>query len=160
MEHSSNSPLRRIGIFYDGSFFMRLSQFFGQIHSRRSYIDIDGFHRFIGDRVANVETDGEPELCKIVESHFFRGRFSLESAKKANALESDRFINPVLREFYQERDVVMEERRMRTDSSPVGRLVEEFIATAFKAHPYGQPTVGHMSDLMNLSRTDAVAFFE
>ena len=73
--------------------------------------------------------------------------------------ESDRFQNPVLREFYQERDVVMEERRLRTESNPVGRLVEEFLAAAFKAHPYGQPTVGHMSDLRALSRTDAAAFF-
>src|SRR5690606_39276283 len=55
------------------------------------------------------------------------------------ATESDRFLNPVLREFYQERDVVMEERRMRTDSNPQGRLMEEFLATAFKAHPYGRP---------------------
>jgi predicted Zn-dependent peptidase len=63
------------------------------------------------------------------------------------ALESDRFKNPVLREFYTERDVVMEERRTRTESSPQGRLIEEMLAAAFKAHPYGQPTVGHMSDL-------------
>lgn len=76
------------------------------------------------------------------------------------ATESDRFANPVLREFYQERDVVMEERRLRTESNPTGRLVEEFLAAAFKAHPYGQPVVGHLSDLQALSRTDAEAFFE
>lgn len=76
------------------------------------------------------------------------------------SMESDRFRNPVLREFYTERDVVMEERRQRTESSPTGRLIEEFLTTAFKAHPYGQPTIGHMSDLQNLSRTDANAFFE
>ena len=76
------------------------------------------------------------------------------------AMESDRFLNPVLREFYTERDVVMEERRQRTESSPTGRLIEEFLTTAYKAHPYGQPTIGHMSDLQNLSRTDAERFFE
>ncbi len=75
------------------------------------------------------------------------------------ALGSDRFTNPVLREFYTERDVVMEERRS-SESSPVGRLVEEFLTTAFKAHPYGNPTIGHMSDIRNLSRTDAKQFFE
>ncbi len=75
------------------------------------------------------------------------------------ALEADRFRNPVLREFYQERDVVMEDRRMRTESNPQGRLIEEFLAAAFKAHPYGQPTVGHMSDLRNLSRAEARQFF-
>ena len=76
------------------------------------------------------------------------------------ATESDRFANPVLREFYQERDVVMEERRARTESNPTGRLIEEFLAAAFKAHPYGEPVIGHMSDLQALSRTDALAFFE
>jgi len=54
-------------------------------------------------------------------------------------LESSRFIHPVFREFYKERDVVIEERRMRTDSSPVGRLLEQFQAAAFSAHPYHRP---------------------
>ena len=71
------------------------------------------------------------------------------------SLESDRFINPVLREFYVERDVVMEERRMRTESNPVGRLFEEFLSTAYKAHPYGEPVVGHMSDLQSFTRAEA-----
>lgn len=75
-------------------------------------------------------------------------------------LESDRFLHPVLREFYTERDVVMEERRLRTESRPFGRLIEDFLATAFKAHPYGSPTIGHMSDLVNLTRTDAMEFYE
>ncbi len=54
-------------------------------------------------------------------------------------LESERFLHPVMREFYKERDVVIEERRMRTDSSPVGRLVEQFINASFQAHPYHRP---------------------
>ena len=89
-------------------------------------------------------------------------RYSLP-ANKAElffALESDRFANPGLREFDTERDVVMEERRQRTESSPTGRLFEEFLTTAFKAHPYGNPTIGHMSDLQRHSRTDARQFFE
>jgi len=51
-------------------------------------------------------------------------------------LESERFLHPVLREFYKERDVVIEERRLRTDSNPVGRLVEQFLTAAYQAHPY------------------------
>ena len=74
-------------------------------------------------------------------------------------LESERFLNPVMREFYKERDVVMEERRMRTESQPVGRLFEQFITTAFQAHPYGQPGVGWPSDLRSFSATDAMEFF-
>ena len=74
-------------------------------------------------------------------------------------LESERFLHPVLREFYKERNVVIEERRMRTDSSPEGRLQEQFIAEAFEAHPYHRPTVGWMSDLNSFSATDAKKFF-
>src|SRR5580698_639725 len=75
-------------------------------------------------------------------------------------LESERFLHPVLREFYKERNVVIEERRLRTDSSPVGRLVEQFVAEAFEAHPYHRPTVGWMADLNSFSATDAQAFFD
>ena len=73
-------------------------------------------------------------------------------------LESERFRDPVFREFYKERDVVMEERRLRTESQPIGRLLEQFTTTAYVAHPYKQPVVGYMSDLMAFSREDAEAF--
>ena len=76
------------------------------------------------------------------------------------ALESDRMLHPVMREFYKERDVVMEERRMRTDSRPTGRLVEQFLGTAFMANPYHRPTIGYASDLRSFSATDAANFFK
>src|SRR6202035_501624 len=75
-------------------------------------------------------------------------------------LESGRFLHPVLREFYKERNVVIEERRLRTDSNPIGRLLEQFDAAAFEAHPYHRPTVGWMSDLNSFSATDAKRFFD
>lgn len=75
------------------------------------------------------------------------------------AIESDRMLNPVLREFYTERSVVMEERRRSTDADPESKLWENFVATAFMAHPYGQPTLGWMSDIENLTRTKAERFF-
>jgi predicted Zn-dependent peptidase len=75
-------------------------------------------------------------------------------------LESERFLHPVLREFYKERNVVMEERRMSTDSNPIGRLEEQFIAAAFEAHPYHRPTIGWTSDLNSFSATDAKKFFD
>jgi predicted Zn-dependent peptidase len=74
-------------------------------------------------------------------------------------LESERFLHPVMREFYKERDVVIEERRLRTDSNPIGRLLEQFTAEAFAAHPYHRPTVGWMSDLNSFSATDAQKFY-
>ena len=75
-------------------------------------------------------------------------------------LESERFLHPVMRQFYDERNVVIEERRMRTDSRPIGRLVEQFIASAFEAHPYHRPTIGWISDLNSFSATDAQRFFD
>jgi predicted Zn-dependent peptidase len=74
-------------------------------------------------------------------------------------LESERFLNPVLREFYKEAGVVREERRMRTDSSPNGRLFDDFMSTAYKAHAYGEPVIGHMSDLESFTRKEAEEFF-
>ncbi len=75
-------------------------------------------------------------------------------------LESERFLKPVMREFYKERDVVLEERRLRTDSQPVGRLFEQFLAASFIAHPYQRPVVGWTSDLTTFSATDAMEFYK
>jgi predicted Zn-dependent peptidase len=73
-------------------------------------------------------------------------------------LESSRIGWPVAREFYKERDVVNEERRMRIDSSPQGRLIEEFLAAAYMAHHYGVPTVGWESDITQVSAAEADTF--
>jgi predicted Zn-dependent peptidase len=74
-------------------------------------------------------------------------------------LESQRFLHPVFREFYKERDVVMEERRMRVDSSPQGKLLEALTATAFEAHPYRRPPAGWASDIQSLRVRDAEQFY-
>ncbi len=76
------------------------------------------------------------------------------------AVESDRMANGVLREFYKEKNVVLEERRQRTDNSPSGRLHEAFAAAAFQAHPYGLPVIGWPSDLDALSKAQTEAFFQ
>jgi len=75
------------------------------------------------------------------------------------AMESERFFKPLLREMYKEREVVIEERRMVVENRPMGKLVEEFLSTAFLAHPYGVPLIGHMSDIENYSREAAQRFF-
>ena len=73
-------------------------------------------------------------------------------------MESSRLGHPVEREFYKERDVVQEERRMRIDSSPTGRLVEQMLATAYVAHPYGRSGVGWESEISQVTATEAEAF--
>jgi len=74
-------------------------------------------------------------------------------------MESSHMAFPVFREFYKERDVVYEERRMRTDSSPIGRLFEAFLQTAYTAHPYGYGVIGFPSDLTSFTRTAGEAFY-
>ena len=74
-------------------------------------------------------------------------------------VESDRMRNTVLREFYKEKGVVLEERRLRTDNSPSGRMFEAFTSTAFWAHPYRNPVIGWPTDIANLTATETKAFF-
>jgi predicted Zn-dependent peptidase len=75
-------------------------------------------------------------------------------------LESERFLHPVFREFYKERDVVREERRERVESSPQGKLVEALLATAFEAHPYHNMPGGWASDIENFRRPEAEEFYK
>jgi predicted Zn-dependent peptidase len=74
-------------------------------------------------------------------------------------LEADRMADPVFREFYTERNVVMEERRMRVETSPGGLLYEAHLSAAYQVHPYGVPVVGITSDLEALSRRDVGDYF-
>ena len=75
-------------------------------------------------------------------------------------MESDRLLTPVFREFYSERDVVHEERRLRTDSTPIGKFQEQFEAMFWQSSPYGWPVVGWPSDLAGITREEALAFFD
>jgi len=74
-------------------------------------------------------------------------------------IEQDRLTHPVFREFYSERDVVAQERRWRTESSPDGKLEEALESTAFSASPYKDPAIGWMGDIHKLMRPDAVQFY-
>jgi len=74
-------------------------------------------------------------------------------------MESDRLLNPVFREFYSERDVVREERRLSVESTPTGKFEEEFDAAFWTASPYHWPVVGWPSDLDGITREEAMAFF-
>lgn len=74
-------------------------------------------------------------------------------------LEADRMRNPVFREFFAERDVVLEERRLRLETSPGGTLYQAHLREAFRVHPYGRPVIGSAEDLRNLSREDVQEYF-
>lgn len=74
-------------------------------------------------------------------------------------MESERLLRPVFREFYAERDVVFEERRMRTESTPLGKFAETFEAMIWDSHPYGWPTVGWPSDIPAITKAQADEFY-
>ena len=74
-------------------------------------------------------------------------------------MESDRLANPIFREFYSERDVVYEERRLRTESTPTGKFDEQFEAMFWESHPYSWPVVGWPSDLRVISKEQADAYY-
>jgi predicted Zn-dependent peptidase len=76
------------------------------------------------------------------------------------SLESERFLEPVFREFYQEKQVILEERRMRTDNSPIGKMIEVFLDTAYDVHPYKRPVIGYDRDINGLSRENVQQFFQ
>ncbi len=119
------------------------------------YVRTDEFSQII-DRAGGV---GLNASTSADSTQYF---YSLPSNKLELwfSLESARFVDPVIREYYKERDVVMEERRMRTESDPFGKLIEEFFAVAYKAHPYGQPVVGHRSEITQLRRKEAEEYFK
>ena len=74
-------------------------------------------------------------------------------------MESERLLRPVFREFYAERDVVFEERRMRTESTPTGKFAEQFNAMFWDAHPYNWPVIGWPSDIPAISKKQADEFY-
>ena len=109
-----------------------------------------------------VDTAGGVGLNAVTSADYTSYFYSFPSNKLElwMSLESERFLNPVFREFYQEKQVILEERRMRTDNSPIGQTIEAFLDTAFTSHPYKRPTIGYNEDIQNLTRENVREFFE
>ncbi len=99
---------------------------------------------------AATSTDGTYYFCDLPANKLELWAF----------IESDRMKNLVLREFYSERDVVMEERRLRTENSPFGLLIEQLNAVTFIAHPYRWPTIGWRSDVQNITKAETAEYFK
>lgn len=156
----------------------RLDELFEQIQSAKAagkQADVAKlqaeFTKVQGEAIALAKQN---ELGKIVEQ---AGGVGLNAATSTDAtvyfysfpsnklelwmsLESERFLEPVFREFYKEKEVILEERRLRTENSPIGKMIEAFLDTAFKEHPYRRPVIGYDQDIRNLTRKDVQQFFE
>ncbi|MCX7817275.1 MAG: insulinase family protein [Syntrophales bacterium] len=74
-------------------------------------------------------------------------------------IESDRMFNTVFREFYQERNVILEERKQRIESRPEGKLMEKFYAEAFTVHPYNRPIIGYQNEVAFITPHDLQNFY-
>ena len=87
--------ITRIGIVYDGSYFARISDHYARDHARRARIQIKGLHEFIRHKVADCEK-ADVNVCRIVEAHYFRGRFPADEAERRGSLSGDRRFEDVL----------------------------------------------------------------
>ncbi len=113
------------------------------------------------------------QFSRILATHGARGLNATTSAEATRyyvelpanrvelwmMLEADRMINPVFREFYRERDVVLQERRQRVEGEPDGVLTEAHLEAAFTVHPYRQPVVGYREDVASLGRREVEAYY-
>jgi len=89
------AELVRIGVFYDGNYFSHVSDYYRYHHERGARISIQGFHEFVREEVAKRENT-DSRYCKIVEAHYFRGRFPAEDADRHGALLRERKFEDVL----------------------------------------------------------------
>ncbi len=91
-----SGDLIRIGVFYDGHYFLQVSNFYNYVHEQRSRISIRGLHDFIRRQVA-LEEETETRRCQIIDSHYFRGRLSAsEASQRGNLLYFERAFDDIL----------------------------------------------------------------
>jgi len=96
MTYNKDLSLTRIGVFYDGNYFLHVSNFYTYFHERKSRISISGLHHFIRNQVAQQEGT-DVRLCQIVDAHYFRGRLSAsEASQQGNLLFYDRMFDDIL----------------------------------------------------------------
>lgn len=93
----ANNPknFTKIGIFYDGNFFLHVSNYYQYYHPRKSRISISGLHEYIRHRVA-AEENTDVRYCHIVDAHYFRGRLRAQDAEQRDLLLKERLFDEVL----------------------------------------------------------------
>lgn len=122
------------------------------IEKANSYVDQNAFTK-------EIERNGGVGFNASTALDYTNYFYSLPSNRTELwfALQSEWTARPVFREFYKERDVVREERRMRVESSAQGKLIEGLLTTSFMAHPY-RNFIGWASDIENLRAKGGAAF--
>lgn len=90
-----NDKITRIAVFYDGNYFLHVSNYYYYEHARQSRINISGLHDFIRYQVAKEENI-DPKFCHVVDAHYFRGRLNAYEARELGKLYSDRQFDDIL----------------------------------------------------------------
>jgi predicted Zn-dependent peptidase len=114
--------------------------------------ELDSIYSRHGGRSLNAWTSDDATCYTVLLPANKMGVFA--------ALETERFAHPVFREFYSERQVVMQERRDRIESNPYALMSEALNSAAYRVHPYHNPTIGYMKDIEGLLRGDIQEFYE
>ncbi len=92
----ASKDLRRIGVFYDGNYFLHVSNYYNYFHPRQRRINIAGLHELIRNMVAK-EDEVNVRYCQVIEAHYFRGRISAqEASQRGNQLYNDRVFDDIL----------------------------------------------------------------
>ena len=91
----ADDKLIRIGVVYDGNFFLHVSNYYLYHHARGARISLDGLHAFVRSKVAELEGT-ESRLCPIVDAHYFRGRLPSKVVEERNRLLSERVFEDIL----------------------------------------------------------------
>ncbi len=146
---------RRRGAAADSARLGQLGKAFAEAQeAARAQVESNEFSRIL-------EQAGAKDLNAFTSSDVTGYQYSVPSNRLElwARMEGGRLAHPVFREFYKEREVVIEERRMSTESSPFGRLLDEFVHLAYVAHPYGFGTIGYASDLASFTRAEGDEFF-
>lgn len=92
----NDKELLKIGIFYDGNYFLHVSNYYNYFHPRKKRLNIGGLHEYLRHLIA-VKEDVDPMLCQIIDAHFFRGRISAqEASQRGNQLYNDRVFDDIL----------------------------------------------------------------
>ncbi len=108
-----------------------------------------------------AELGGQENAFTSVDYTAYYQRVAKEHLSTMMEFEADRMVNLILSEddVNPEREVVLEERRMRTDSDPGAQLQESIASTLFTHHPYGTPIIGWEHEIQGLNREDALDYY-
>ena len=91
----TDNTLLRVGVFYDGTYFSHVSNYYLYQHERKARLSIEGIHEFIRDEVSRQE-GVDKRFCQIVDAHYFRGRLNAKQAQEIDSLYRERQFDDVL----------------------------------------------------------------